>query len=60
MERHSESYEVDPIPTLRRSWSDPAFREEVDAVRQTRQDAINHRMDAAIERANPRKWSDEA
>ena len=51
----------DPIPNLRRYWSDPAFCEEVEADRQMRQDAINRRMDAAIERANPRKhWEDEA
>lgn len=60
MERHSESYEVDPIPNLRRYWSDPAFRAQVNADADRHQREINRRMDAAIDRANPRKWSDEA
>lgn len=49
-ERHSESFETDPIPTLRRYWSDPAFAAEIDADQQARQDEINRRMDAAIRR----------
>ncbi|WP_030538335.1 hypothetical protein [Sphingobium sp. DC-2] len=61
MTRHSEIFEVDPIPTLRRYWDDEAFRAQVDADADRRQLEINRGMDAAIERANPRKhWEDEA
>lgn len=48
--RHSESFKTDPIPTLRRYWSDPAFAAEIDADQQARQDEINRRMDEAIRR----------
>jgi len=50
-ERHSESFETDPIPTLRRLWSDPAFRAEQESERAQKQAELNARIDASMRRA---------
>ena len=50
-ERHSESFEADPIPTLRRYLHDPAFRAAIDAERVREQAKLNASIDAAQRRA---------
>jgi len=51
----SESFETDPIPTLRRYWSDPAFRAEIEAERQQRQAELNAQIDASMRLAWERR-----
>lgn len=51
MDRHSETFETDPIPTLRRYWNDPAFRAEADAERHQKQAEIHAQIDASMRRA---------
>jgi hypothetical protein len=40
----------DPIPALRRYWSDPAYRDEMEADRAILQAEVHAKMDAAIRR----------
>ena len=51
----SESFETDPIPTLRRYWSDPAFLAELEAERQQKQAELNAQIDASMRRAWERR-----
>ena len=52
--------EPDPIPTIRRYHTDPAFRAQMDAERQAHYDAFYASTSKAIDKANPRKhWEEE-